>query len=238
MKTSLNHMGRAGILTVLATLATFAIHQPQATASECADDGFASSVCWTAARYCPPNYLPADGRLLAVNGNEMLFALLGSRFGGDGITNFALPDLRGRTIAGTGQGASLPSVALAQTYGAEKSTLTVTNMAPHSHSWTLGTAEVTGTLQGLATQGNSPSPDNSLPASRPATGAGASAIPIYGTAPNANLNSDAVSLTGNPTTNHTESAGTPNPYGIPLRPAQQPLLACIMTTGLYPRQPN
>ncbi|MDP2698447.1 phage tail protein [Thalassospira sp.] len=238
MKTSLNHMGRAGILAVLATVATFGIHQPQATASDCADDGFASSVCWTGARYCPQNYLPADGRLLAVNGNEMLFSLLVTRFGGDGITNFALPDLRSRTIAGTGQGAGLPAVALAQSYGAERSTLTIANMAPHTHSWTLETAEVTGTLQGLATQGNSSSPENRLPGNLPTVGALIARSPSYGNAPDASLNSDVVSLTNTSTANRTESEGAPYPYDIPLRPAQQPLLACIMTQGLYPVRPN
>jgi hypothetical protein len=50
--------------------------------------------------FVPTDYLPADGRLLPINLNLPLFALLGTTYGGDGRTTFALPDLRGRTIIG------------------------------------------------------------------------------------------------------------------------------------------
>jgi microcystin-dependent protein len=50
--------------------------------------------------FVPTDYLPADGRLLPINLNQALFALLGTTYGGDGRTTFALPDLRGRTIIG------------------------------------------------------------------------------------------------------------------------------------------
>lgn len=43
----------------------------------------------------PRGWLPADGRLLSINQNQALFALLGAKFGGDGVTNFALPNLKG-----------------------------------------------------------------------------------------------------------------------------------------------
>lgn len=45
-------------------------------------------------RYCPDGWVDADGRILPVRGNEVLFMLLGNSYGGDGKTNFALPDLR------------------------------------------------------------------------------------------------------------------------------------------------
>jgi microcystin-dependent protein len=53
-----------------------------------------------AANFVPTDYLPADGRLLSIAQNQTLFSLLGTTYGGDGITTFALPDLRGRTIIG------------------------------------------------------------------------------------------------------------------------------------------
>ncbi len=49
----------------------------------------------------PDGWLPCDGRTLPINGNVPLYSVLGARFGGDGIANFALPDLRGRVTAGT-----------------------------------------------------------------------------------------------------------------------------------------
>ena len=47
-------------------------------------------------KFPPRNWLPCDGRLMAINQNQTLFALLGTQFGGNGSTTFALPDLRGR----------------------------------------------------------------------------------------------------------------------------------------------
>jgi microcystin-dependent protein len=53
-----------------------------------------------AGNFVPTDYLPADGRLLPINQNQALFSLLGTTYGGNGATTFALPDLRGRTIVG------------------------------------------------------------------------------------------------------------------------------------------
>jgi microcystin-dependent protein len=53
--------------------------------------------------YCPRNSLPADGRLLPISQNVALFSLIGTYYGGDGKSNFALPDLRGRVPLGQGQ---------------------------------------------------------------------------------------------------------------------------------------
>src|SRR5262249_13625812 len=56
-----------------------------------------------AGNFVPRDYLPADGRLLSISQNTALFSLIGTYYGGDGMTTFALPDLRGRTIIGTSQ---------------------------------------------------------------------------------------------------------------------------------------
>lgn len=53
--------------------------------------------------YAPMNTLLCQGQILSINQNEALFALLGTTFGGDGVVNFALPDLRGRVPMGVGQ---------------------------------------------------------------------------------------------------------------------------------------
>jgi microcystin-dependent protein len=52
----------------------------------------------------PQGWLPCDGRQLSVNQNNALFALIGIAYGGDGTVTFALPDLRGRVVAGTDPG--------------------------------------------------------------------------------------------------------------------------------------
>jgi microcystin-dependent protein len=60
--------------------------------------------------FCPPGWLPADGRPMAISQNQGLFALLGTSFGGNGFSVFNLPDLRSRTPIGAG-----PSVTMGQT---------------------------------------------------------------------------------------------------------------------------
>jgi microcystin-dependent protein len=52
----------------------------------------------------PQGWLPCDGRLLPISQNNALFALVGTAYGGNGISTFALPDLRGRVVAGTDSG--------------------------------------------------------------------------------------------------------------------------------------
>lgn len=56
-----------------------------------------------AGNFIPGGLLPADGRLLGIESNYALYALLGNTYGGDGVTTFALPDLRGRTVVGAGE---------------------------------------------------------------------------------------------------------------------------------------
>jgi hypothetical protein len=64
--------------------------------------------------FCPSGWLPADGSMLPIAQYQALFSLLGTSYGGNGETNFGLPDLRGRTPLGTGQGVTLGTVFSAQ----------------------------------------------------------------------------------------------------------------------------
>ena len=59
-------------------------------------DNFIGQIIMTAFNYAPQGYMPCDGRLLRIQEYEALFVLLGTRYGGDGRTTFALPDLKGR----------------------------------------------------------------------------------------------------------------------------------------------
>ena len=62
--------------------------------------------------FAPRGYALCQGQLLPISQNTALFSLLGTTYGGDGRTTFALPDLRGRAAVGTGQGAGLPNTSL------------------------------------------------------------------------------------------------------------------------------
>lgn len=84
--------------------------------------------------FCPRDWEPANGQLLPIAQYTALFSLLGTQFGGDGRTTFALPDLRGRVIAGQGRGPGLSPRVVNQKYGTETQTMTTSTMPPHSHA--------------------------------------------------------------------------------------------------------
>lgn len=81
-----------------------------------------------AGSFAPAGWAFCDGRLLAISENETLFQLIGTTYGGDGESTFALPDLRGRLAAHQGNG-----LILAETVGAEQVTLTPNQIPAHSH---------------------------------------------------------------------------------------------------------
>jgi microcystin-dependent protein len=92
-------------------------------------DPFIGQVSLFAGNFATNGYLPADGRLLPINDYQALFAVVGTTYGGDGQSTFALPDLRGRTVVGTGDGVSLGDV-----FGTEQTFLTEANLPTHDHS--------------------------------------------------------------------------------------------------------
>jgi microcystin-dependent protein len=83
--------------------------------------------------YAPRGWAKCEGQLLPINQNQALFSLLGTTYGGDGRTTFALPDLRSRSIVGVGQGPGLDSIQLGERGGNISTTLTTANLASHNH---------------------------------------------------------------------------------------------------------
>lgn len=84
--------------------------------------------------FAPRGWALCDGQLLAISQNTALFSLLGTTYGGDGRTTFALPDLRGRSIIHPGQGPGLSSISWGERSGIENATLTIQNMPSHNHN--------------------------------------------------------------------------------------------------------
>jgi microcystin-dependent protein len=82
----------------------------------------------------PKGWTTCSGQLLPINQNQALFSLLGTNYGGNGTTNFGLPDLRSRVPVGQGQGTGLSPYTLGQQGGAEAHTLNLTEMAAHNHN--------------------------------------------------------------------------------------------------------
>lgn len=91
---------------------------------------------YTSYRGVPIGWLKCDGSLLSISEYETLFNIIGKKFGGDGITTFALPDLRGRVPVGTGRNPSTgTTTVLASSYGKENVTLIADNLPQHTHQY-------------------------------------------------------------------------------------------------------
>jgi microcystin-dependent protein len=83
--------------------------------------------------FAPRNWAMCNGQLLSIAQNTALFSLLGTTYGGNGVTTFALPDLRSRTSNHQGQGPGLTNYVLGQISGVETVTLTIQNLPAHIH---------------------------------------------------------------------------------------------------------
>ena len=105
-------------------------------------EGTIAEIRMFAPGFAPKNWALCNGQILSIAQNTALFSLLGTTFGGNGQTTFALPDLRSRTIVGPGQGPGLSSYSLGQTTGTESATITGVNVPLHNHP-------VTGTIKML-----------------------------------------------------------------------------------------
>lgn len=103
-----------------------------------ASEPFVSEMRAFAFGFCPKGWADASGQLLNINSNQALYALLGTNHGGNGVTTFNLPDLRGRTPVGTGD-----NYALGQRAGLESVTLTTAQMPAHTHIHMATTAPAT-----------------------------------------------------------------------------------------------
>jgi len=104
--------------------------------------------------FAPAHWAMCDGQLLSIASNTALFSLFGTFYGGNGTSNFNLPDLRGRVPIHQGQGLGLSPYVVGQTVGVETVTLLTSQMPAHSH-----------TVNASANKGNKASPIGSYPAS-------------------------------------------------------------------------
>jgi microcystin-dependent protein len=97
------------------------------------DSNYIGEIRMYAGIYAPSSWKFCDGSLLPISQNETLFTLLGTTYGGDGQTTFALPDLRGRVPVHAGNGPGLSPVVLGQVSGTESVTMTIGQMPAHNH---------------------------------------------------------------------------------------------------------
>jgi len=159
--------------------------------------------------FSPRGWAFCSGQILAIAQNTALFSLIGTTFGGNGQTTFALPDLRGRWPNSSGQGPGLSSYDLGQVGGTESTTMTINQMPAHQH------ANPKQAASGSA--GDVANPDGAFPAKLDNMYASAADTSLLGQTP-------ATSVTG--------LTGGSQPFSI-----LQPYLTlnyCIALEGIFP----
>src|SRR5205807_9917893 len=112
---------------------------------------FVAEIRIFAGNFAPKGWALCDGQLMAISQNTALFSLLGTTYGGDGKSNFALPNLQGCAPLQPGQGAGLSLRDLGETGGEQTVTLLQTEMPAHTH-----------TLNSVSAGGGTNSPANAI----------------------------------------------------------------------------
>lgn len=104
---------------------------------------FIATILLFGGNFAPRGWALCQGQLLSIAQNTALFSLLGTTYGGNGQTTFALPDLRGRTPIGAGQGPGLWDVSLGEVSGSMTQTLNVNQIPAHVHQMSAATGDQT-----------------------------------------------------------------------------------------------
>lgn len=119
-------------------------------------DPYIGEIRMFAGNYAPQGWALCNGALQSISGNEALFTLIGTTYGGDGQSTFALPDMRGRLPLHQGTGPGLTARVMGQAFGSEEVTLTATQMPSHAHMLVASTADATASV-----------PTGAIPAGQP-----------------------------------------------------------------------
>jgi microcystin-dependent protein len=112
---------------------------------------FVAEITMFAFNFPPKGWAFCDGQLLPISQNTALFSLLGTFYGGDGKSTFALPNLQGMAAIGQGDGAGLSQYFIGETTGSENVTLIQSEMPSHNHSF-VATSDVGTTLSSAGNQ--------------------------------------------------------------------------------------
>lgn len=217
-------------------------------------DAYMGTIMAVAFNYAPPGWVMCQGQLMSIAQNSALFSLIGTTYGGDGRTTFALPNLCGRTLVGQGQGPGLPNVALGQVWGNDSASigvngnatvsLSAANLPKHTHPVSIdgGGFSAASTLN--ATTSGPGAADPGEGAALGSTGVGRSGIYVSAAAPNVAMNAGSVTtkLGGQVDTATGDNAGSGEPFQMPFQATVeasvvQPSLGinyCICVEGIYP----
>jgi microcystin-dependent protein len=149
-------------------------------------DAYLGEIRIFAGNFAPAGWAFCIGQLLPIAQNTALFAVIGTQYGGNGTTNFALPNLSGAAPMHQGDGAGLTSRSVGELVGTQSVTLTMSEMPVHSH-----------VPQAYANAGSSDDPTNRVWAEAPGVGRPRPVQPAwYSTTPNVQMSPNALSVTG------------------------------------------
>lgn len=198
-------------------------------------DPFLGEIRMVGFTFAPYGWALCQGQTVAVSQNQALFALLGTTYGGNGTTNFNLPDLQGRSPVGTGTGAGLSPIDPGDEGGAENVTLTINQLPAHTHIATSsGGVTVSGSVAVPAT--TTTTGEGAVPGTTTVLGPiseGGRPGQIYSTAAaNTTLAPFPVTLQGNGPSVQNSSTG--NSLPTPLRNPYLGLTCVIALQGIYP----
>ena len=149
-------------------------------------EAYMGSIMLFAGNFAPRGWMFCAGQTLPIAQYQALFSLLGTFYGGNGTTNFMLPDLRSRVPVGTGQGQGLSNWVLGEQQGVENVTLTPNQMPAHNHTVQVGTSEA-----------NTPvASNNYLAVANSTLGGDPVVVNTYNGTPNATLAANSISVAG------------------------------------------
>lgn len=180
-------------------------------------DFYIGQIFLFAGSFAPRGFMLCNGALLSIQQNQALFSILGTTYGGNGTTTFALPDLRGAATISTGQAPGRSSYALGQTGGAESTTLNANQLASHAHAVT-----ATVTINASDSRADATSPNGAVPAQNTET-------PVYAASPD-----NATTMSANAATVAVTIGAVGSSLPVPTIMPFLTLNYCICVQGVYP----
>jgi len=193
------------------------------------DSPFMGQIQAFAFNFAPRGWAFCQGQTISIQQNNALFALIGTTYGGNGTSNFQLPDLQGRVAIGMGNGAGLSSYVMGQKAGAEHITIGVLNMPSHTHIFTPNGAG--GVVKASSKVGTQPAPSatvNTLGAAVDPSGNNSTNNLYNNQAPDITLNIGAAS--GGAGTNSLTGGSQP----VGSLPPYLAINYCIALLGIFP----
>ncbi len=196
-------------------------------------DSYLGTIFLTAASYCPDNSVPAYPGLHTIEDNTALYTLVGTIYGGNGVSTYGLPDLTVRSIVGVGTGPGLSPVARGQQDGAQSTTLSLANLPAHEHQAELASPQPNTTFAVSTQQGTNPTPEPGdwVAMKRQGFAAQRSYIPAADKGTTATL---ATSSGEAPARGHVALQNKGSGSSMNISPPTLVLRYCIVTNGFYP----